>query len=270
MQEILQRKLVMWKRSKHIYKEHAQLPTVEDRGDRFRIFYSYRVDGRSYINYFETNKNLDVTYQNKTPVFEPGMRGCFDDCGVMPSCLVGHILYYTGWNLDKGLVPYGHGIGIALWHESLNKFIRISDGPVLDRSFKSPYLVNSPFVQIFDHEWKMWFCNGTGWDGNFPKYNICSYTCGFWNFEQKRDFLIEYGSSNEACSRPAIYQNELYFSKKTKDTEYEICHEGISVLNESNSEWDSKMTCYPYFCGDYMFYNGNGYGASGIGVAINE
>ncbi len=42
----------------------------------------------------------------------------------------------------------------------------------------------------------------------------------------------------------------------------------------SASGWDSEMLCYPFVLerGDdlFMFYNGNGYGASGLGVAVAE
>jgi hypothetical protein len=46
---------------------------------------------------------------------------------------------------------------------------------------------------------------------------------------------------------------------------------GIDV---SESGWDSEMICYPCIeqtpHGTYLFYNGNGYGASGFGVAAAE
>jgi len=45
-------------------------------------------------------------------------------------------------------------------------------------------------------------------------------------------------------------------------------------LDVSESGWDSEMVCYPYVFeyNDklYMLYNGNGYGKTGIGLAILE
>jgi len=45
-------------------------------------------------------------------------------------------------------------------------------------------------------------------------------------------------------------------------------------LDVSESGWDSTMVCYPYvleFDGKtHMFYNGNGFGRSGIGYAVLE
>ena len=45
-------------------------------------------------------------------------------------------------------------------------------------------------------------------------------------------------------------------------------------LNISPEGWDSEMVCYPYIFtynkNKYMFYNGNGFGKTGIGYAINR
>ena len=45
-------------------------------------------------------------------------------------------------------------------------------------------------------------------------------------------------------------------------------------ISASQGGWDSEMICYPYIFDHkgerYMLYNGNGYGASGIGLAVLE
>ena len=52
---------------------------------------------------------------------------------------------------------------------------------------------------------------------------------------------------------------------------WEIIESGINI---SNKGWDSEMVCYPYVFEYkdklYMLYNGNGYGKTGIGLAILE
>jgi len=263
----------VWKRSKQVFFGHAQLPTVEDRGDRFRVFYSYRENGCSCISYLELNKSLELVYQNAVPVLSPGIRGCFDDKGVMPSCMVGPVMYYTGWNTDKGEVPYGHGIGAAIWNEQKNEFERLFEGPILDRGVVTPYLVNSPFVAPTSSGWKMWFCNGSGWDGNFPKYSIFSCESHSPLFQSPSNFIHVVGEPYEACSRPFVLNDKLFFSKKTKNTQYRIhCFDGelVEAVELSVEGWDSEMMCYPYFCNNYMFYNGNGYGATGIGICTKN
>lgn len=46
----------------------------------------------------------------------------------------------------------------------------------------------------------------------------------------------------------------------------------LAGINVSESGWDSEMIEYPFIFDHkdnrYMFYNGNGYGRTGIGLAI--
>jgi hypothetical protein len=45
----------------------------------------------------------------------------------------------------------------------------------------------------------------------------------------------------------------------------------MSTFSSSEATWESEMVEYPYLVSHrdstYMFYNGNGYGKSGIGLA---
>jgi hypothetical protein len=249
-----------------VYEGHAQLPTIEDRNDQIRIYYSFRINKQSFINYIEiSKKNLKVTYKNKKPILKPGERGSFDDAGVMPSCISEGVMYYTGWNL-KLSVPYGQSIGCAIFNESKNHFERLSSGPILDRCTKIPYLANSAFVKNNN----MFFCNGTGWEGNFPKYNI-------WLAKKiNSNWVVDshvLGGEKEAYSRPYVYdKNTFILSKKNKKNNYEIFmykntkFKKIISKSKNKYDWDFEMTCYPYLFDNFIFYNGNGYGSSGIGL----
>jgi hypothetical protein len=249
-----------------IFEGQSQLPTPEDRNDQIRLYYSFRIKKQSFINYIEiSKKNLKITYRNKKPVFCPGSEGCFDDAGVMPSCVSKEKMYYTGWNL-RSTVPYGQAIGCAVFDEKKNKFERLTLGPVLDRCEQIPYLANSAFV-VND---EMFFCNGTGWVGNFPTYNI-------WIAKKiKSKWIVEkhmFGNKKEAYSRPCFSKKFFILSKKNKTNPYEIFiyknnkFKKIIPKSKNNNDWDSEMTCYPYMIDNYVFYNGNGFGQSGIGVA---
>jgi hypothetical protein len=50
--------------------------------------------------------------------------------------------------------------------------------------------------------------------------------------------------------------------------------DGEAGITPSDSGWDSEMLCYPCVfdhAGErYMLYNGNGYGATGFGLAMLE
>ena len=248
--------------------EESQLPTLNEVGD---LYYSKTNDGKSHIF---INKN-----QCEKKILEPGKRGTFDDSGVMPSCVVKDKLYYTGWNTNKSSVNYRHGIGVLLNNE------RIYNGPVLDRTLDVPYLCNSPCVLFFDEFYHMWFCNGTGWIDDFPTYGI-SYakSCdGFLWCVNKNIF----GGEKEAWSRPCvkIIDNKFYMwcSIKEKNTNYQIfefssdnafewtLNGKVLILKE---DWNSEMNCYPWIVKIdntiKMFFNGNGFGKTGIGCCVYE
>lgn len=264
----------MWIKKGLIYSEcHAQLPTVEVR-DNIRIYFACKEFNKSFINYIEVDRNdpSKIIYRNTTPVLSPGVRGCFDDSGVMPSCIVDNSLYYTGWNTNKGDVPYGHGIGLAT--RVGNTFVRNHLGPILDRSHDEPFLCNSPFA-MGD---LIYYCSGTGWDGNLPYYQIACRKNGY-------KFVCIANNNISAMSRPCVVKDDVYkmwFCCKHQNIPYEMYYaesqDGLKwdivdgpVVKRSTVGWDSEMICYPYVASvdnkRYMFYNGNGYGASGIGYA---
>jgi len=71
---------------------HAQIPSPEvlDNG-RIRIYYSTRdALNRSLTSFIEVNaaNPKEVLYVHDRPILDFGRLGCFDDCGVMPSCVV--------------------------------------------------------------------------------------------------------------------------------------------------------------------------------------
>ena len=49
-------------------------------------------------------------------------------------------------------------------------------------------------------------------------------------------------------------------------------NDAMAGITTSDKGWDSEMIAYPYIVdtphGRYMFYNGNGFGASGFGYAV--
>lgn len=250
-------------------ESHAQLPTPIFINKNWYIFYANKLNKKSFIQVaiFSTEfKLLEIK-----DVLFPGERGCFDDSGVMPSCVLirnnKFYLYYSGWNLDKGGVPYGHGIGLAIGSCSLN-FERYSDGPLIDRSIDNPYLSNSLFL----NKNTGYFCGGIGWHDNFAMYGIkrCKTNDGIYF----KDFNIVLHSSSEAISRPCSFNNKIYSSIKTVDSNYEIYK--IDIFEEKREKlvfekhhWNDQMQCYPYLIhfgnANIGFYNGNNYGETGFG-----
>lgn len=225
-----------------------------------------------------------------------GSLGAFDDSGVTSSCAVDHdgrlSLYYTGWN--RGVtVPFYLAIGCAVSEDGGRSFARVSDAPVLGRTASDPYLAASPCVLIESGMWRMWYVSGTEWytegDRVRHRYHI-KYAESADGLNWRSDGLvcIDYRDATEsAIARPCVLRDgDLYrmwyswrgdsyrigyaesldgFSWTRLDDEVGISPVGV---------WDSEMQAYPFvFDRDgsrHMLFNGNGFGATGIGHAVLE
>lgn len=295
----------MWIRKGRIFEpviSHAQCPTVLVMEDRLRIFYADRMAGRSFITYFDTSRGdpSRIINAHHKPIMDLGKLGTFDDDGMMPSCVVPHdgfiYLYYSGWN--RGVtVPYRNSTGLAVSMDGGNTFARMFEGPVMDRTAEEPYCAVTPWVMIDSSGfWTAWYVSGTGWEDNEPLYVIkaarshngvhwvrYSETCiqPFPNFAEvfSNPTVIRTPDDYRMwfCSRGTLDYRDgsrsYYISMATsKDGQtWNRTNERYDGLEHADEGWDSTMTCYPYVIEvdgrRLMFYNGNGFGQSGIGFA---
>lgn len=277
----------MWRKLGRIFEHEAQLPTAWLEGDILRVFYSIRIEGQSHIRQFLYDMASKVGLEVEGNVLSPGERGCFDDAGVMPGSLLNYkekrYLFYTGWHLKKS-VPYSHAVGVADWNNGV--WNRMSDGPIVAQSLGVPQMANSPFFTDENGYWCLYFCNGQGWNEDFPYYGISSAISVNKSVLDWKviTHLKPVGIEGAANSRPCVLDNTMLLAHKKKDTPYQIAQfEQIdrdwklvddNVIPVSESGWDSEMVCYPWVFNHsgsrYMLYNGNGYGKSGVGLAICE
>jgi hypothetical protein len=286
-------------------KTHAQLPVVDILNNKaWRIYYAARNSkNQSDISFIEVEAGnpSNIIYKHTEPLLRLGELGTFDDSGIMPSCIVNHqdkkYLYYTGWN-HEATIGYRLAIGLAISHDGV-LFEKYSEGPVLDRSVFDHCLCASPFVRIENDTWKMWYVSGTHWkmmnEKPEPFYHI-KYATSLDGISWKRDgtVCIDYDNFTDAVSRPCVIKTDtgylmFYSFRNNKDyrnnpsNSYRIgfaaSPDGI-VWEKKDSEagiavsetgWDSEMIAYPYVINfkdkAYMFYNGNGFGRTGIGYA---
>ena len=136
---------------------HAQIPSPDVlTNGRIRIYYSTRDKlNRSLTSFIEVNGEnpKEILYTHDRPILDFGDLGCFDDCGVMPSCVVNFdnkkYLYYCGWNTST-TVRYRNCIGLAVSEDQGVTFRRAFTGPILDRTKDEPHLVVTPHVIIED------------------------------------------------------------------------------------------------------------------------
>jgi hypothetical protein len=286
---------------------HAQIPSVDVLpNDRLRIYYSTRdVLNRSLTSFIEVSAEdpQEVVYEHDKPILGFGSLGCFDDCGVMPSCIVTHegkkFLYYCGWNTST-TVRYRNSIGLAVSEDGGITFRRAFDGPILDRNKDEPHLVVTPHVIVADGLWKMWYCGCTGWkivNGvTEPQYLIkYAESLDGVTWQRANRVAIPYKHELEAIGRPVVVQEhglyKMWYSyrsladyRSNRHNSYRIGYaesednlrwermDDQAGIDLSEEGWDSEMLAYPYIVdykdARYLFYNGNGFGRSGFGYAL--
>ncbi len=287
-------------------KSHASIPTVLRLDEKhLRVFYGTRDErGRSFTSFFDCllSDPSVVTYVHDRPILDVGEAGTFDDSGIMPSCILrvgeSYRLYYIAWN-PQVTVSYRLSIGLATSDDGMN-FRKQFAGPISDRSIREPFFNTAPHVMCDDGIFKMWFISCTGWhvinDKAEPQYRVCYQESpdGIeWTGE--RSVAIDYAHAREAIGRPfVIRENTIYkmwYSYRSLDDYRTERTQGYKIgyaespdgkrwtrrddragIGLSEQEWDSAMMEYcsviqHHDC-HYMFYNGNGFGQTGIGYAV--
>jgi hypothetical protein len=279
---------------------HAALPIADHvEGDRYRVYVSGRDDrNRAHIGFFEFGLAApgDLLRLSDAPVLSPGRLGTFDDAGVTGSCLVVHEglthLYYTGWSLGS-TVPFYLFVGLAVSEDGGTSFRRVSESPLLDRDPVDPYLTASPWVLVEDRRWRMWYVSGTAWTPGVPPqhhYHIkYAESADGIHWTREGRVAIDYGGPEEyAIARPCVLKQggryRMWFSARGQayrlgyaesgDGQSWVRQDADCGLVPSENEWDSDMIAYPVvFEGSgrlHMLYNGNGYGRTGVGYAVES
>jgi hypothetical protein len=279
---------------------HAMVPFVRTAAEDLELFFSSRdSDGRSHTGRaaltFEEGRARATP--SAEPVLSPGALGAFDDSGAMGSCLVRHdgkeLLYYIGWS--RGVtVPFATFIGLALSEDGGRSFRRVSRAPVIGRTDADPFLATAPWVLVEDGRWRMWYASGVRWEATErgPKhlYRIVyaeSHDGMTWT--PSGDICIDFADDREyAITRPCVVRDpdryRMWFSHR--GTAYEIGYaesedgmcwqrqDEVAGLRTGHAAWESASVEYgSVFDHDgkrWMFYNGNDYGATGVGLAEQQ
>ncbi len=280
---------------------HAAVPFVEPRGENlYRVYFTSRdEEGCSQTGYmeFDINNPFNILRIIQKPVLIRGSLGAFDDRGAMCSWIVNHndlkYMYYIGWNLGV-TVPFYSFTGLAVSKDNGETFTRISKGYIVERDDIDPYIATNPCVLIENGIWKMWYISGVKWiieNGKPKHYYHIKYAESMdgikWKKEGER--AIDFKSENEyAIARPYVLKEDgiykMWYSYRGKSYRIGYAESLNGILWERKDElmeidvspegWDSEMIEYAFIFdhkGDrYMLYNGNGYGETGIGLAVME
>jgi hypothetical protein len=304
-----------WKKKGQIYVPSKEFDWQLDRAiaplceltedNKLRVYFSSRdLKGRSTPVYFEANPEnpKEIFSFANEPVLALGPQGSFDDNGIFCSSIVAHgskrYMYYAGWN-PRVNVSYHLSIGLAI-SENNGPFVKLSNGPILDRSLIEPFFNTAPFVLKTGDIWQMWYVSCIGWknvnDYPEPLYNIKYATSedGI-NWIKEGHVAIHTDDFAEAIGKPFVYiENATYkmiysyrnsVDYRTDPTKsyrlgYAESLDGKNWIRKDNEigislsadGWDSVMmeyaSSYEYKGKRYLLYNGNGFGEAGIGYAI--
>jgi hypothetical protein len=284
---------------------HAMMP-IADRidGDLYRVFFTARDKlnrGHGGFITIDMRNPLKVEYVHPDPVIEPGELGCFDDSGALPNTLIAvggrKRLYYDGINLGV-TVKIRNAAGLAEWNEERLRFDRLFPGPVLDRTRDLPHFATAPDVLFEDGRYRAWFSTCRRWemvDGEPRHYYNIEYAESADGIAWNRDgrTAIDFADAHEyAITLPRVKRDadryRMWFCSRATPTvpsyriRYAESDDGLTWtrnadgpgLEVAGSGWDSEMTCYPFVFDHagqrYLMYNGNGYGRTGFGIAVQE
>lgn len=283
-------------------QSHAAVPIAEHlRDDLFRIYFSSRdANNRSFtgslvIDLANPTQVLDLSTR---PVLVPGGLGEFDDSGAMATWLtrVGNRrhLYYIGWNLGL-TVPFRNSIGLAVGDEQGGDvFVRHAAGPIVDRSMSEPHFCASCCVLKEGELFRMWYLACTGWrlrQGRPEhKYHIrYAESADGIAWDRRGEVAIDFADADEyAISRPSVMRDadlwRMWYSHRgaayrigyaeSLDGRHWERRDAEAGIEVSEHGWDSEMIEYPFVFDHggrrYMLYNGNDYGRTGFGIAVQE
>ncbi|MGV8948026.1 MAG: hypothetical protein ACOH2E_01465 [Candidatus Paracaedibacter sp.] len=282
-------------------QSHAMIPTMEKINDTtYKIHFGSRNKlNQSHIGFFIIElPSLKILEVSSEPVLSPGNLGTFDDNGVLPSCVINiegvNHMYYIGFK-PGGTTRMDLFGGLSLFSKDY-KLKRYSEAPILERCHVNPYINTAPYVVEAVHKasykYFMYYVAGCGWlNKDLPKYNIqVAFSNDGKEWQRNGHVCIDFGSAEEvALARPyVLWKDDLYhmwFSYKGDFYRigYATSQNGIDWHRQDHlggldispkDAFDSDMVAYScvvhYKDQFFMFYNGNNYGAEGIGLAVSQ
>jgi hypothetical protein len=272
---------------------------VAARDGELQLFFSSRDErGRSHTarTRLELSHSGARTRGQPEHLLSPGPLGAFDDSGAMGACLVAHegreYLYYIGWSLGV-TVPFSTSIGLAVSEDGGRSFERVSRAPVVGRTDADPFLATSPYVVAEDGRWRMWYASGERWeateDGPRHYYRIVyAESLDGVAWEPSGRVCVDFADDDEyAVARPCVVEDRsgyhMWFSCRGAGAPYHIGYahspDGLTWSRDDakaglwshGTDWESSSVEYGFVFDHegarWILYNGNDYGATGIGLA---
>ncbi|MEJ7685848.1 MAG: hypothetical protein WKG52_01950 [Variovorax sp.] len=276
---------------------HAANPLpVLIEGDVYRVFFSGRDDRkRSSVGAVDIDiVRRQIVQEHPTPVFDHGPEGSFYADGVsIGNCYEtadGKYMLFMGWQNPADAHWRGE-IGRLAMAEDLSLALA-EQHPFMPLGPRDALSLSYPWVARELHGFSMWYGSTLTWDGGNGEMVHVINRAASQDGEQWRrcGLAVPYVLGQaQAFSRPTVAVDQqgyhMWFSYRSgggqtyrigyaasddgADWELRLEDAGIDVASEG---WDSEMIEYPFVFEHkglrYMLYNGNGYGASGFGLAV--
>jgi hypothetical protein len=293
---------VRWERRGWLYPptngtwhtSHAALPFATPLNRfRFQVFFSGQdASNRSWVRSGVVNVEGEAFWESveDLPVLEPGHEASFDGSGVSVGCVFQNLgareLWYHGWSLGKE-IPWWNSVGMA-YEDSNGRFVRKNNAPTFDRSGEDPWGHAYPFLVTVGTEIELWYSSYQRWArvGDEPPMEFVIKRARFVDGEWQRiGVALAPVAPDFAVSRPSVIAEDglLKVWYATRGTHYRIAY----AESVNGYEWERKEelggllplgtggecaeTTYPHVVNAWgsrwIFYNGDGYGESGFGVA---
>jgi hypothetical protein len=276
---------------------HAYCPTALWLGDRIRVLCAFldadRIGRCGWVD-VAADRPDRVLAVSERPALDVGEPGTFDEHGVTPLSAIrlddGRLrLYYAGWQRGVG-VRYTLLTGAAESDDDGESFARVSRVPVLERSDDELHVRSSVLVRHDGEDWRAWYAAGSEWRGERPRYGL--------RHARSEDGLV-WPSHGTPCleprddelgfARPCIAERDgslaMWYSRRALDGAYDLgfarSRDGLEWERDDAhaglerglvGDWDHEMVGLTSLLetprGALLFYNGNGYGETGFGVAV--
>ncbi|WP_299893238.1 hypothetical protein [uncultured Ruegeria sp.] len=234
------------------------------------------------------------------PALDIGQPGMFDDNGVILGDVIWASgselrMYYVGFQLVEK-AKFLAFTGLAISDYKGISFHRHQSTPILDRAPQALFINALHSIVETEFGYRAWISCGQRWQeisGRlYPQYNCWSVPTPdglVFNMRDAEKILdvseAEYRIGRPRANRLSDGSFELRVTSDTFEKQYEshLAHskDGTSFTRSDTVElprgapgsWDSEMTCYPARIDtpageNFLFYNGNGMGQTGVGVAV--
>lgn len=268
-------------------------------GDVYRVFFSGRdALRRSSVGAVDINLvTREIVCEHHQPFFEYGPSGSFYAEGVsIGNCYEvdgKRYMLFMGWQ-NKAPHHWRGDIGRLLVHADLTLELD-QEQPLMSVSTTDPISLSYPWVtQNADGQYHMWYGSTLTWDaGNQEMLHVIHHaTSSNGHHWERHGLSVPYAIGEaQAFSRPTVAkdvnglhmwfsyrsgQGETYrigYAHRVQDQAWSLNLADVGIA-PSEEGWDSEMMAYPFVLEHrnqrYMLYNGNGYGRTGFGLAIQE